>query len=75
MKKEVALILNDKEEPIGCFKCALVSEKEYKDLCKKTYKLYESKDLEISNMKQEIVLLNNHIDRLEKEIRVLKGEE
>lgn len=76
MKKyEVAIICDKNGEIIGCLKCKLVSESEYKELVKKTQKTLERKAREDRELKLAIENTNKTVNELAREIRVLKGEE
>lgn len=76
MKKyEVAIICDKNGEIIGCLKCKLVSESEYKELVKKTQKTLERKAKEDRELKLTLDNTDKAIQELVREIRVLKGEE
>ena len=75
MKKyEVAIVLDTNRKEIGCFRCKLVDENEYKKLSKETEKLLNGKDLQVLELKKEIKELNGIIEKLCSEIKELKGE-
>lgn len=76
MKKyEVAIIYNRKGDVIGCLKCKMVDENEYKDLVSKTQKTLESQELEKINTLKYVEELSKSVNDLKKEIKHLKGEE
>ena len=75
MKYEIAVLCDTSGKVIGALKCKMVDEKEYKELIEKAKRNLEIKDHKLLTLNQKLENALRDIKELQKEIKVLKGEE
>ena len=75
MKYEVAVLYDTSGKVIGALKCKMVDEQEYKELIEKAKRNLEIKDHKLLSLKEKLDNAIKDIKELQKEIKVLKGEE
>lgn len=71
---EVAVIVDENGEVIGALKCKMVDEKEYANIMSENARTLAKEKLEKKNLYKTIGFLQEEINDLKHEIKVLKGE-
>ena len=76
MKKyEVAVLLDKNENVAFAMKCKMVDEVEFHHLMVQTKTYFEIQDRKFNDLSKRLYDANAKIEKLEKEIKTLKGEE
>ena len=75
MKYEIAVLCDTSGKVVGALKCKMVDEHEYKELIEKAKRNLEIENHKLLTLNQKLENALRDIKTLQKEIKVLKGEE